>query len=209
VLKIRFSATLFVATCACALSNTAHAAEPLGLYVGASVGNADVRSEDHNLGTIHGFSASALGWQVMAGIRPLPVLGAEISYMDLGNPHVGPVNAPGFIYASSNTRQNAASLFGVGYLSGDRVDLYGKLGVARLHSDATQVSAPVEGAAGPGSPATGSPPLFHENGWNTSVAFGVGMLLRMGSVAARLEYERIQAPGGAPNLIAVGLIESF
>jgi len=56
-------------------------ADPLGAYAGASVGQSTVKADPLEL------SKHDWGWKILAGIRPLALLGAEIAYTDFGHPN--------------------------------------------------------------------------------------------------------------------------
>jgi OmpA-like transmembrane domain len=108
----------------------------LGAYVGAALGEAHVRSEELRSGetTPFTFDESHCAWKIVAGARPLSVFGVELAYSDFGNVSAPP---PGiFSYFNAQSKQNAATAFGIGYLPlpVPHLDLYGKLGVARLHA---------------------------------------------------------------------------
>ena len=82
----------------------------------------------------YGFDNHATAWQLTAGVRPISPLGIEYDYIQFGSPN-------GYIGSSydngSTTRANA--LFAVGYLPlpVPFLDVYAKLGVARLQIDTT------------------------------------------------------------------------
>jgi hypothetical protein len=182
-----------------AASAAARAADPLGLYIGSSVGAADVRSTLAPLT----FSGTDVGWKVFVGARPISFAGIEVAYMDLGHA-TAPLPPPTFAvaYLSDNSRQQAGTLFGVGYLPlpVSFMDIYGKLGIARLDTR-------MQFEAGEDIP----PGLVNilRNQWGTDVAYGAGIQARYGQFALRAEYERIDALGGAPAFSSVGILWSF
>src|SRR5271156_1171448 len=94
----------------------------LGLYAGGAVGQSHVRSEDSNDGSpgccqFLNFDESHTGWKVFAGVRPIPVLGVEVAYIDFGTV-TAPSPFPSSFYPgfSDSSKQSAAALFAVGYL---------------------------------------------------------------------------------------------
>jgi hypothetical protein len=182
-----------------AVSAAARAADPLGLYIGSSVGEADVRSTYTPLT----FSGTNVGWKVFFGARPISFAGFEVAYTDFGHA-TAPVPPPTFdlAYLSDSSRQQAATIFGVGYLPlpVPFLDVYGKVGVARLD---TRIQVEV-----------GTDPLpgrfnFLQNQWSTDVAYGAGVQARYGQFALRAEYERINAIGGAPTFSSAGVLWRF
>src|SRR2546430_17564434 len=73
-----------------AACGSACAADPLGFYIGAGVGQAHVRSE-LDAGALSPIFSGALstqgtktGWKAIVGIRPLSIIGAEAEYLDFG-----------------------------------------------------------------------------------------------------------------------------
>jgi len=58
---------------------------PLGLYVGGSIGRSDVRT-DVGLFPIYSFDQAQTAWKVLVGLRPIPLIAAELAYVDLGHP---------------------------------------------------------------------------------------------------------------------------
>ncbi|HUO95247.1 MAG TPA: hypothetical protein VMT92_03365 [Steroidobacteraceae bacterium] len=59
------------------------ASDPLGLYIGAGAGQAQVKAD------VISFDRHHAGWKVLAGLRPVPIVGAEPEYVDFGHPSVG------------------------------------------------------------------------------------------------------------------------
>jgi hypothetical protein len=64
-------------------STQARADDPLGFYVGGAVGQARV---DASLPNADQFREDHSAFKIMAGLRPIPVLGAELEYVDFGHP---------------------------------------------------------------------------------------------------------------------------
>jgi hypothetical protein len=192
-------------------SARALAADPLGFYVGAGFGEANVRDSKEILGDTgydYSFSASHAGWKLTAGIRPLALLGAEVEYLDFGNPSTGAIGGFGGL---SQVDAKAGALFAVGYLPIPLpfLDVYGKLGVARLRNKATEdPPTPACPAAYPACTVVDVKP-FDVTDWSTHVALGVGVQGKLGSLAIRAEYERIAASAGNPDLLSVGVTWTF
>ena len=170
----------------------ARAADPLGLYVGGAFGQARVDASLPNAGQ---FREDHSAFKIMAGLRPDPVLGAELEYVDFGHP--GRFNGIG----GSDVSMKGAAAFGMFYLPVPLVDVYAKGGLTRLQSTANVNPCPM--CANPVAP----PPPRRTT--NTSWAAGAGAQFRLGSVAVRGEYERFNAAGGAPYLLSVGASWTF
>jgi len=152
------------------------AGNPVGFYVGAGVGVGNP-SEDY-------WQPNKFVWNALVGIQPIPFLGAELQYMDFGNPE------PAF---HSDDHTHALGAFGVVYLPLPGmlapVDLFGKLGAARLWQPSGGFfAAPL----GP----------FHAQfaDSETDLAYGGGAQMSFGAIAVRLEYEAVDASFGNPWL---------
>jgi hypothetical protein len=180
----------------------ASAADSPGVYLGASAGESWVEASVPSLGSSEfgtpEFRRDDTGYQVMLGIRPLPFLGAELDYLDLGHPRGG------IDFTPVDVRMRGGAAFGVLYLPlpVPTVDLFAKAGVARLQTV-------VEG----GSPFSCGYPcgfaLFQDNRDTTGLALGAGAQFRIGPFAIRTEYERFNAAGGNPSLATVGATWTF
>ena len=105
---------------------------------------------------------------------------------------------------TDSSKESAPTLSGVGYLPlpVPFLQLYGKLGVARLHSDAQVSSIPPTCPVGFGCTV---PYTVRQNQWTTDLAYGAGAQARFGSVGIRAEYERINASPGSPDLFSLGV----
>jgi opacity protein-like surface antigen len=206
-----------VLTAAAVMATQASRATDLfGLYVGGAVGQSELRTALDFYPSIPSgtLDRNATGWKAMAGIRPLPVIGAEIEYIDFGSiagslNRAATLNFGGFS-ESATMHSRAAALFGVGYLPLPLpyLDVFAKLGVAELKS---RVSA--NGAA---TCPLGTPPClviriapYANSSSDTRVAYGTGVQVKIARFAARLEYERISASGGDPDLASFGLTWRF
>jgi OmpA-like transmembrane domain len=186
----------------------------LGLYVGGAAGAAHVRStDDEGVSYLPQYSLrfdeSRLGWKAFAGIRPISFAGVEIDYMDFGRAHAPlPPNTPPFFFLGDDAKQSAAAAFAVGYLPIPLpiLDIFAKVGIARLHSE-DRVTFQPEGIACPLQlidPSCGQPYTYRQNLWSTDLAYGVGAQVHMGNFSVRAEYERINASGGDPDLLSLG-----
>ncbi len=162
--------------------------DPLGLYVGGAVGLAEVRSDQFSLS----FNQGLAGWKVLAGMRPISVLGAEVEYVDFGQPHTtfdgGTVNA--------KVKASAEGLYVLAYLPipVPVLDFYAKAGVARLQTS-TNAEFPANN--------------FASSSNNEHGAFGAGARVKFGPVSVGLEYERVAATDGSQDLYSLGLLWGF
>ena len=91
----------------CLASATTMADDALGLYVGAGAGSSEITNDGH-FGPY--FHAQHFAWNAIAGIRPISPVGAEVEYIDFGNPHAG----ANYNFRSANSDAKAAAVFGVG-----------------------------------------------------------------------------------------------
>jgi hypothetical protein len=188
---------------------------PLGLYVGAGVGNGSVRQEPTPDSGGYGLVRDDIGWDAFIGVRPIPFLGAEIGYTDFGSvdrrtfyfdPVSGTYNSDVFGHVSAHS----PTAFAVGYLPLPMpwFDLYGKLGAARLYkswdfvSQFSYAEPPIAGTAS-----------FSGSTTQWDLAWGIGTQWKFGPMALRLEYERVNTSGNAsagdPELLSAGLSWTF
>jgi hypothetical protein len=195
----------------------AAAADSPGLYIGAAIGRADVRADEVAFPATPqgadavplGFDEHDTGWKLLVGLRPIPLIGAELEYVDFGHPSsFTPFGS--LLRMPVDAHPNAAVLSGLIYapLSSPLFDLYGKLGLARLQETvhATVVcTAPPEVACPPTRPF----PAFALSETDTRFAYGAGAQVRFSAFAVRLEYERVSASGGDPDLLSLGLTWRF
>lgn len=181
---------------AVSLAAGAHAADLWGLYAGAAVGESQVEANAPSVGD---FKRHHSAFDLTAGIRPISLIGAELSYIDFGHPQgdIGTV--------SSDLAQKGAAAFGVVYLPVPVVDVFVKAGIARLQSTSNSLRI------GLGTCTIADPncALIRLDRTNTGFAAGAGAQLKFGSLAVRAEYERFSAAGGNPSLLSLGLLWTF
>jgi hypothetical protein len=203
----RQSATVLLASCACCACGAAMAGDPLGLYAGVALGDAHVRSEELRSGesTPFIFDRSSAAWSVFLGARPLSFISLEFAYADFGSVSAPPPGA--FAYFSANSKQNVASVFAIGHLPlpVPHLELYGKLGVAHLKTQSHVATQPFDCPAGIACSVYGA----SQSQSGTNPAYGAGAQANLGSFAVRIEYERIAASGGNPDLLSLGLSRAF
>jgi opacity protein-like surface antigen len=194
------------------------AADPLGLYIGAGAGHSQVRIDlDFGVFGTPGISGpldvtpGATGWKLIAGIRPLSVIGAEVEYIDFGSAGAtaGPAAQAAYFGAATTSHPKSPALFAIGYLPIPLpyLDVFAKAGVARLKTDvqAQFVCLPSAG----GCPPLPFIPPYSASGTDTRFAYGAGVQVKLSKLAVRAEYERISSAGGDLDLLSLGVIFVF
>jgi opacity protein-like surface antigen len=172
-------------------------------YLGADAGQSTVRND-----TL-GFDQHGFGFDLRAGVRPIPYLGAEIEYVDLGNQHD---LSDCFRFCSSGTHveSQGGAAFGVAYLPipHSLVDLYGKAGVARLQTRTTSLVSP---NCPPNQPCPLSDFIgsYRTDTTDTDFAWGAGMQLHWWNFAFRGEFQQFQTRDGHPSLVSAGVSWTF
>jgi hypothetical protein len=203
----RISGTLraILAVGACTASTAALADNLAGFYIGAGVGYSTVRSDDPAYGLPGYFNDHQTAWKAIAGVRPIPFLGAEFEYIDFGQPgnHRGRDN---IAYNGLDSHPRAAALFGVVYLPlpVPFFDVYGKAGMARLQTDVTTF-------VGQGCSVyqTCMGTYSRQEQTDNKFAYGVGVQSKYWGVAFRAEYERISSQFGDPDALTVSATWTF
>jgi opacity protein-like surface antigen len=190
----------------------------LGVYVGGSVGQSNVRGSQLDfIGPYPPYpspapasvSKNATGWKVFAGLRPISLVGAEFEYTDFGHPMAsqGPPAGFGLAY-NAGLRAKAAAAFGILYapIPLPILDVYAKAGVARL-----QTSVEGAGAFGCWPPLQCAvyPVTVHRDQSDARFAYGAGIQAKFSAIGIRLEYERISASEGDPSLLSLGITWTF
>jgi opacity protein-like surface antigen len=199
---------------ACAASAAASAENLLGFYVGGSLGESTVRSDNNftgGFGCCDGYYNDPrhhFAWKAIAGIRPISIVGAELEYIDFGHPGGdGGYYSSGYNYGP-DSHPRAIAAFGVGHLPLPLpfLDIFGKAGAARLHTN-------VNGFDGSTCvfnqtyPQCGS--INSQGTWDTRFAYGAGVQSRIWGLSVRAEYERINSQFGDPDLFSVGATWTF
>jgi opacity protein-like surface antigen len=210
MLMKRISGTLLaiLAVGACAASTAALADNLAGFYLGAGVGYSTVRSDDSAYGLPGYFNDHQTAWKAIAGVRPIPFLGAEYEYIDFGHPSHDYGNYNSFANYGFDSHPRASALFGVGYLPLPIpfFDVYGKAGVARLQTDVTTFVGPaITCPVNQNCPANY---VRHDQTYER-FAYGVGVQSRAWGVTFRAEYERINSQFGDPDALTVSATWTF
>jgi opacity protein-like surface antigen len=194
---------LLAFTCA-ATCATVQAADSLGFYIGGAVGQADVRVDSSLASTSSDVSEHHAGWKAIVGVRPLSFVGAELEYLDFGNPSYAFATPPPTTMGAVDSK--AAALFGVLYvpIPVPFFDVYGKVGVARLRTD---VNGMITGLFCPVSlPNCGTIAISRTD---TDLGYGAGVQFKFASAAVRAEYERIDSSNGSPDMLSLGFTWTF
>jgi hypothetical protein len=209
----RLSAALsgVLALGALGVTTLALADNPLGAYIGAGVGVSNVGSDNNNYGYYGGYHDHDAAWKVIAGVRPLPFVGGEVEYIDFGsgngdNGYYG----SNYFYSNASSHPKATVLYGLGYLPLPLpfLDVYGKLGVARLQSDITTYAYRAGYCAPPYS-ACSAPTAYRTDQTDTKFAYGAGVQAKFQDFAFRAEYERISSQFGDPAAFTVSATWTF
>jgi len=196
--------TMFVAG-AFGTSSSVLADNPLGAYIGAGAGVSNIGNDNYsnNYG-YNGNFGNNLVWKVTAGIRPISIVGAELEYIDFGsnNGHDGYYG--NYYFFGPNSHPKATVLYGVGYLPLPLpvLDVYGKLGVARLQTNQSAYYPVCQPPAVYGC-------SYQIDQWNDKFAFGVGVQTHIWDFAFRAEYERVSSQYGNPAALTVGFTWEF
>jgi opacity protein-like surface antigen len=176
----------FLGTCAvlalCVVSGRASAVEH-GFYLGGSLGQSE---SGLRLGNVN-YSDSDVGYKLIAGFRAIKLLAFEVNYVDLGKANSNGVEA----------KTKALDAFVVGFLPIPVVDIYGKLGVVSWKTDASASSGP--GYSG-----------FSISHNGSDLAYGAGVQMNFGALAARLEWEGFDvSQSSTPSLLSIGVTYTF
>jgi len=184
----------------------------LGFYAGAGVGESTVRSDygfdpDYPIDSHPHHTA----YKVLAGIRPLPFVGAEAEYIDFGHPS----STDGYFDGLNGQDYNADShpkagvLSAVGYVPLPFLDVFAKVGVARLETNLNNYLLGTCTGAEAGSNCV-TPVLSRQHAWETKPAYGAGVQAHLfGALALRGEYERISSTYGDPDAFMVSATWTF
>ena len=184
------------------------AANPLGAYIGAGVGVSNVGNDNYYNYGYNGGYGNEVAWKAMVGIRPIAFVGAELEYIDFGSSN-GQNGCYGYgcgygnyYYSTPSSHPKATVLYGVGYLPLPFLDVYGKLGVARLQINQTAYYSVCQPPAAYGC-------SYQIDQWNDKFAYGVGVQTHFRDFAFRAEYDGISSQYGNPAAFTVGFTWEF
>ena len=154
-----------------------------GFYLGASVGQANLKIDDLTNGTLENddFDADDMAFKLIAGIRPLDWLGVEAAYVNFGEPE------DTVLGTKLKADGDGISAFAVGFLATGPVDLFAKVGLISWDSK-----------------ISGS---FDNDG--TDLAYGAGAQFRVLGLSIRAEYEKFDISDVDLDMISVGVTYTF
>ena len=194
---------------ACGICATAFAQSPsaiynpAGFYIGGSVGVSDLHDSQNDYGFDAGYRHHT-GWKGMLGVRPVPILGLELDYMDFGGNHGNYYS--GYYSGAPYSKAKAGAAFAMLYLPipVPFFDVYGKAGVARLHEidyfNVLNLVCDTGQACFTGT---------QTDLWSTDFAYGAGLQWHIGGLGLRAEYERLDTSGPNPDMFTFGLTWTF
>jgi OmpA-like transmembrane domain len=193
----------FLGACLVLGMSPAWAVDPLGFYVGAGAGESTVQST--SLLPVE-VSEHPTGWKVFAGWRPIQMFGAEVEYVDLGSRNSTYISSASATINSQHASASAVGAFLVAYLPQPLpyLDFYGKLGVADLHNNISNITTAYPVSCG--VPCTTQ---LGQNASNVRFAYAAGMQLKFGAPAVRLEYQGFTTSGGDQSLLSLELAWNF
>jgi len=179
---------------------------PAGFYFGAGVGASNIGSYGDGYDGYYAYNNDATAWKLIAGVRPIAPVGAEVEYIDFGRVNDDPNFAyDGYQFNGQSTASKAAAVFAVGYLPLPIpfLDFYGKAGVARLQQDTKSY---YDGCS---LIACSAPGAYRVDSWSTNFAYGVGVQTKWLGLAVRAEYERIDTSGRDPDALTASVTWTF
>lgn len=152
-----------------------------GIYIGGSVGQANVEVDDLSGFTTADFKGDDTGFKFIVGIRPLDWLAVEANYIDFGSPEDTVMGTK----VKADGDGITASV--VGFLPLGPVDLFARAGLISWDTDVAGLSTD-----------------------GTDLAYGVGAQFRVWSISLRAEYEIFDADEiDELNMISIGATFTF
>ena len=173
-----------------ALFGTAAQAADNGFYLGAGVSQVklDNVGEDFGSGNLDEFELDDTSWKLIGGFRPIDNFAVELNYMDLGD------ESRTIAGSRFEVDGKAYAAYAVGFLPIGPIDLFAKGGLVRWESKAS-FNAPVG---------------FRFDDDGTEFGYGAGVQARLGSLAARLEYEQFDVDNtDGVELLSLGITWTF
>jgi hypothetical protein len=188
-LNIR-TASCLGGACLLLSSSAAWAADPLGFYVGAGVGDSTLQSSAAPF-IPNSVEQHPTGWKLFAGMRPISMFGGELEYVDFGS------KSGSSGTSSQQASGNAVAAFAVGYLPLPLpiLDVYAKVGLGNVRRNLSYS-------------ANGLQPVGL-NQTSTDFAYGAGVQVKFGAPALRLEYQGFTTSGGDQSLFSLDFAWNF
>ena len=153
-----------------------------GFYLGASVGQANLKIDDLSDGfATDDFDADDTAFKLIAGIRPLDWFGVEAAYVNFGEPE------DTVLGQKLKADGDGISAFAVGFLATGPVDLFAKAGLISWDS---KISGTVD-----------------DDG--TDLAYGAGAQFRVLGLSVRAEYEKFDISDVDLDMISIGVTYTF
>jgi|SRR5579871_1793347 len=145
---------------------------PPDAYVGAGVTQARMLDV---YGTGSNFDMNGNAFKIFGGFRPIPFVGVEANYMDLGSKSRDVFNFGTGLDEHVHVDAHAFTAFAVGFfpLPVPWIDVFGKAGLARWTLGGQNNSS-----------------LFALDDHGTDFAWGAGAQAHLGALGLRLEYEQ-------------------
>ena len=214
--RISRSILAILAAAAPLLSTAALADATTGFYVGAGIGNSNIKQDfSGEAGSVYAPASNRFGWKLIVGFRPMTYFGAQLEYMDYGEAHLGPNlvalnGVPGgpFGLYGSRSYAKAGGAFAIGYLPilPQWLDIYGKLGIAELrtaqhYSQNESNTYTPQGPLGIVSVAKSSS--------EAAFGYGAGIQTHLGPFTVQAEYERLSSSAADPSLLTLNLSWTF
>lgn len=182
---------------------------PLGFYVGASFAQARLEAAwsipPLPITAVQGpysgvFNENATAFKILAGIRPLPFIGAEVAYDDFGHAQGNYILSN--VLGPAGVSIRGGSAFAVLYLPVPLIDVFAKAGIAAIRSSVTTNTA----VSGPCGLCVNAGPPYDLVRTNSDLAVGAGAQFAIGHLVVRGEYERFTTAGAHPALLSLGVI---
>ena len=162
------------------LASSAGMAADNGIYLGASLGQANTELDRDATGL--DLDGDDTGFKFIAGIRPLDWFGIEASYVNFGEVEEGPLSV----------ESDGITGFGVFFLPVGPVDVFAKGGVISFDTDVKIRNF-------------GN---FRDDG--TEFAYGIGAQFRFLSLGVRAEYEMFDIDDvDDANMLSIGVTYTF
>ena len=168
----------------------------VGLYAGGAIGESRVEADSQGY-SANNFKKNHSAYQFMAGIRPVPLIGVEVDYVNFGHPR-STLNG-----AAADATLKGAAAFAVFYLPAPVMDIFAKAGLARLQSTLNGTDA-VQPLCVPCQPS-----LFRLDRTDTHFAAGLGAQYKFGPLAIRTDYEYFESAGAHPTVWTLGFTFTF
>jgi hypothetical protein len=181
--------TLLPALTLALVGTAAHAADN-GIYLGAGVTQVklDNVGDNFDTGDLNDFKLDDTSWKLIGGFRPIDNFAVELNYIDLGN-ETRTIGGSRF-----DVDGKAYGAYALGLLPLGPIDLYAKGGLVRWESKAS-----FNAARG-----------FRIDDDGTEFGYGAGVQARLGSLAARLEYEQFDVDNtDGVELLTLGVTWTF